>query len=94
MTPSVIVPGEADVTPVVDVKASLLAQPVKPVTSNYVVNEEPIHSRRPLRIVCMGAGYSGLMMGIVYSEKLQTQNCEFIIYERNEDLGGTWFENR
>jgi hypothetical protein len=91
MTPSVIVPGEAEVTPVVDVKASLLAQPV---TSNYVVDEEPIHSRRPLRIVCMGAGYSGLMMGIVYSEKLQAQNCEFIIYERNEDLGGTWFENR
>jgi cation diffusion facilitator CzcD-associated flavoprotein CzcO len=33
-------------------------------------------------------------MGIVYAEKLQAQNCEFIIYERNEDLGGTWFENR
>jgi hypothetical protein len=90
MAPSVIVPGKADATPVVDVKASH----VTTVTSNYVVNEEPIHSRRPIRIVCMGAGYSGLMMGMVYAEKLQAQNCEFIIYERNEDLGGTWFENR
>jgi cation diffusion facilitator CzcD-associated flavoprotein CzcO len=42
----------------------------------------------------MGAGYSGLMMAIVFSQKLQNSNAEFVIYERNKDLGGTWLENR
>lgn len=82
------------VPPVTDIKISVGEQTVNPLTSNYVVTEEPIHSRRPIRVVCMGSGYSGLMMGIVYTQKLQLKNCEFVIYERNEDLGGTWFENR
>ena len=60
----------------------------------YEIIEEPIGTRRPLRIVCMGAGYSGVMMGIVYSEKLKGRNASFTIYERNSDLGGTWLENR
>lgn len=73
---------------------SLPTQPVKEVRPEYVINEAPIRSQRPLRVVCMGAGYSGLMMGIVFAEKLQNTNAEFVIYERNKDLGGTWLENR
>jgi len=73
---------------------SLPTQPIKQTSSSYVVNEEPIRTRRPLRVVCMGAGYSGLMMAMVFSEKLQDSNAEFVIYERNADLGGTWLENR
>jgi cation diffusion facilitator CzcD-associated flavoprotein CzcO len=42
----------------------------------------------------MGAGYSGLMMAIVFSEQMKNKNAELVIYERNEDLGGTWLENR
>jgi cation diffusion facilitator CzcD-associated flavoprotein CzcO len=42
----------------------------------------------------MGAGYSGLMMAILFSQKMQDKNAELVIYERNEDLGGTWLENR
>ncbi|KAL2853502.1 hypothetical protein BJX68DRAFT_264970 [Aspergillus pseudodeflectus] len=60
----------------------------------YTIREEPIGTRRAIRIACMGAGYSGLMMAIVFNEKLKGRNAEFIIYERNEDLGGTWLENR
>ncbi|KAJ0415082.1 hypothetical protein BJY00DRAFT_305134 [Aspergillus carlsbadensis] len=72
----------------------------KPLYSNpnhdatYAIREEPIGTRRPIRIACMGAGYSGLMMAIVFNEKLKGRNAEFVIYERNEDLGGTWLENR
>jgi hypothetical protein len=61
---------------------------------NYTILEQPIGSRRPIRVVCLGAGYSGLMMGIVFNERMKDANAEFVIYERNEDLGGTWFENR
>ncbi|KAH8695551.1 hypothetical protein BGW36DRAFT_418250 [Talaromyces proteolyticus] len=61
---------------------------------NYTIIENPIGTRRPVRIICLGAGYSGLMMGILFNERLKHQNTEFVIYERNDDLGGTWLENR
>lgn len=60
----------------------------------YEIIEKPIGTRRPIRVACMGAGYSGLMMGILFSQKMQDKNADLVIYERNADLGGTWFENR
>ena len=60
----------------------------------YEIVEQPIGSRRPIRVACLGAGYSGLMMSIVFSQKMQGKSAEFVVYERNSDLGGTWFENR
>lgn len=60
----------------------------------YKITEQPIGSRRPIRVACMGSGYSGLMMGIIFSQKMKDKNAELVIYERNEDLGGTWLENR
>ncbi|KAL3488334.1 hypothetical protein BJX62DRAFT_253348 [Aspergillus germanicus] len=60
----------------------------------YKIVEQPIGTRRPIRVACMGAGYSGLMMAIVFSERMKDKNAELVIYERNEDLGGTWLENR
>jgi cation diffusion facilitator CzcD-associated flavoprotein CzcO len=61
---------------------------------DYTIVEQPIGTRRPIRVVCLGAGYSGLMMGIVFNERMKDANAEFVIYERNADLGGTWYENR
>ena len=61
---------------------------------HYTVKEEPLHTRRPFRTVCLGGGYSGLMMAIVASEKMQDPANEFVIYEKNHDIGGTWLENR
>lgn len=61
---------------------------------NYTIIEKPIGTRRPIRVVCLGAGYSGLMMGIVFNERMKEANADFVIYERNADLGGTWYENR
>lgn len=60
----------------------------------YKIIEQPIGTRRPIKVACMGAGYSGLMMSIVFSERMKDSNAELVIYERNEDLGGTWLENR
>lgn len=61
---------------------------------NYTITEQPIGTRRHIRVACMGAGYSGLMMAIVFSEQMKDKNAELVIYERNEDLGGTWLENK
>src|SRR5215472_9746241 len=41
------------------------------------------------RVVIIGAGLSGLCMGM----KLASAGIDFVILEKDEDLGGTWLEN-
>ncbi|KAL4966984.1 flavin-containing monooxygenase [Aspergillus stella-maris] len=77
-----------------EVPDSALEPNGKSSTSSYELREEPIHSRRPLRVVCLGAGYSGILMGIIWSQRMQNRDAELVLYERNTDLGGTWLENR
>ena len=60
----------------------------------YQVQNAPTDARRPLRVVCIGAGYSGLMMAIIAEQRMQGRNIEFKVYEMNSDLGGTWLVNR
>ncbi|KAH8684375.1 hypothetical protein BGZ60DRAFT_397427 [Tricladium varicosporioides] len=48
-------------------------------------------TRRPLHVVIAGAGPSGIAMAI---ELLKFPNITFEIFEKNPDVGGTWFENR
>lgn len=52
----------------------------------------PIYHRRHIRIICIGAGASGLL----FAYKLQRSFDDFslTIYEKNESIAGTWFENR
>jgi hypothetical protein len=61
---------------------------------NYKITEEPIGTRRAIRVACIGAGYSGLMMAIMFSQKMKGKKAELVVYERNQDLGGTWLLNR
>lgn len=60
----------------------------------YHFENLPIESRRSLRVVCIGSGYSGLMMAIIVKEKFREANLEFQVYEKNHDMGGTWLVNR
>lgn len=60
----------------------------------YTVRNVPLGTHRPVRVVCIGAGYSGLMMAIIAKEKMQHHEVDFQVYERNSDLGGTWLLNR
>lgn len=63
--------------------------------ANWVpLMEEPSLTRRKLRIVCIGAGYSGLTLAhkIQHECKLEDE-LDFQIYEKNPEVGGTWYEN-
>lgn len=57
--------------------------------------QEPAHKPRRIRIVCVGAGYSGLMTAyeVKYNKALEGF-IDLTIYDKNEDIGGTWLENR
>jgi hypothetical protein len=61
-------------------------------TSSFKLHDTPIENFRPLRVIVIGAGYSGIYCGIRIPERLR--NVELVIYEKNEGVGGTWYENR
>ena len=58
----------------------------------YQVSETPLYTRRPIKMICVGAGATGLQ--IAHKARLFLKNVEIVIYEKNHDLGGTWLENR
>ena len=60
----------------------------------FEIQNTPLGAHRPTRVVCIGAGYSGLMMAIVAEQKMKSHYVNFQIYEKNNDLGGTWLVNR
>jgi 4-hydroxyacetophenone monooxygenase len=48
-----------------------------------------IDPARPMRVVVIGAG----MSGIVTALRLRQAGCSVQVFEKNEDVGGTWLEN-
>ncbi|KAJ5279048.1 hypothetical protein N7478_004420 [Penicillium angulare] len=56
------------------------------------ISERTINQSRPLKVVYIGAGISGILAAIKFREAVP--NLNLVIYEKNADLGGTWYENR
>jgi NADPH-dependent 2,4-dienoyl-CoA reductase/sulfur reductase-like enzyme len=48
---------------------------------------------RRLRVVCVGAGFSGLIMAYKLKHERPLSFVDFTIYEKNPEVGGTWYEN-
>ncbi|EME43712.1 hypothetical protein DOTSEDRAFT_171529 [Dothistroma septosporum NZE10] len=82
---------------------SLLAEPVKPGEATeaykdvdelaYLLSRVPTFSSRPLKIIAVGAGFSGLSIArAVHTGQLS--NASIVVYEKNAGVGGTWYENR
>ena len=58
----------------------------------YRISEYPLFTKRPIRMICVGAGAAGLQ--IAYKAERVLKDVELQIYEKNSDVGGTWLENR
>lgn len=58
----------------------------------YTITESPLGQPRPIRIVAVGAGASGL--NLARQIDMHMENVDYVIYEKNSEVGGTWFENR
>ena len=53
-------------------------------------NKDRLAPQRALKVVLIGAGESGILT----AHRLNQAGVPFTIYEKNSDVGGTWFENR
>nr|KMM71314.1 monooxygenase [Coccidioides posadasii RMSCC 3488] len=62
--------------------------------SPYQIDQEAVlgSQQRKVKVLTIGAGASGIMMA--YKIQKECKNVEHVIYEKNEDIGGTWLENR
>ena len=47
---------------------------------------------RPLKVIVIGAGISGILNAIKLPRAIE--KLDLVIYEKNDGLGGTWWENR
>ncbi|EXJ88120.1 hypothetical protein A1O1_05048 [Capronia coronata CBS 617.96] len=61
-------------------------------SNSYTISEQPLYTPRPVRIITIGAGASGLNVARNVSRHMK--NVELQIYEKNDGVGGTWLENR
>lgn len=49
----------------------------------------PDENLKKFKVVIAGAGFSGIVMGV----RLKQAGIPFVIFEKNDKLGGTWYEN-
>jgi hypothetical protein len=58
----------------------------------YRIKEQLYGTDRPLRVIHLGAGASGICLAKLLPETLK--NVSFTCYDKNSDIGGTWLENK
>ncbi|GAW17271.1 hypothetical protein ANO14919_067260 [Xylariales sp. No.14919] len=58
----------------------------------FGLKDEPLDGHRRMKVRVVGAGFSGIYLGIRISQRLR--NIDLQIYEKSEAAGGTWWANR
>jgi cation diffusion facilitator CzcD-associated flavoprotein CzcO len=66
----------------------------KPANWEPLLDQPAYTPTRRLRVVCIGAGMSGLMLAYKVQHEFKLEDeIDLVIYDRNPELGGTWYEN-
>jgi heterodisulfide reductase subunit A-like polyferredoxin len=61
-------------------------------TFTPLISERAVDQPRPLKVIYIGAGISGILAAIKFREAVP--DLDLTIYEKNPELGGTWYENQ
>ncbi|RHZ48771.1 hypothetical protein CDV55_100990 [Aspergillus turcosus] len=76
------------ITRVMTVEANKAHPHIRP---TFEIEEHPIDEVRPIKVGVIGAGLSGITAGVLLPAKVP--GLDLRIYDKNADVGGTWFEN-
>ncbi|KAM0251715.1 hypothetical protein ACHAQJ_008036 [Trichoderma viride] len=60
----------------------------------YQVSDQWLGQPRPVRVAMIGAGVGGIAAVKLFNEAFKDHPTDLVIYEKNNDVGGTWLENR
>jgi ribulose 1,5-bisphosphate synthetase/thiazole synthase len=55
----------------------------------FTIKDVPVENLRPLKVIVVGAGFSGILAAIRIPERLR--NVELVVYEKNDAVGGVWY---
>jgi hypothetical protein len=58
----------------------------------YQISRLPLGTPRSLKVICVGAGFSGLALAHEV-ETGQLDKVHLTVFEKNAAVGGTWYEN-
>lgn len=72
-------------------KFQIRRKPKMAVTES-ATQSEPIDAVRPIKVICIGVGMSSIICGVRFPQIIE--KLELTIYEKNDDVGGVWYENR
>ncbi|KAK6345752.1 hypothetical protein TWF718_007659 [Orbilia javanica] len=72
--------------------ASSTPEPQSPAEKPVTLEQRSVDEARPIKVIVMGAGLSGIIAGIRLPQRIE--NIDLVIYEKNPEVGGTWYENR
>jgi hypothetical protein len=56
------------------------------------ISSVEIDDTRPLKVIVIGAGISGILAAIRFPRRIP--NLDLVVYDKNPEVGGTWYENR
>lgn len=62
--------------------------------TGYQYSKQYLCQPRPLRVIVIGSGLSGIAAVKIFRERFADKPVELVVYEKNEDVTGTWLENR
>ncbi|KAI0136174.1 hypothetical protein BJ170DRAFT_585 [Xylariales sp. AK1849] len=62
-------------------------------TKPYTIPDTFLGARQPIKVIVIGFGVSGINVAHVLGQQIKSSNITLQIYEKNRELGGTWFEN-
>jgi hypothetical protein len=75
-----------------EVQAQALATPKQDETG-YSISSDHLGERRPIRIIVIGFGAGGINIAKILGQPVGN-NIEVQCYEKNSEVGGTWYENK
>lgn len=55
----------------------------------FTIKDDVVENMRSLRVIVVGAGFSGILAAIRIPERLR--NVELVVYEKGERVGGVWY---
>ncbi|CAK7219658.1 hypothetical protein SBRCBS47491_003921 [Sporothrix bragantina] len=72
--------------------SSVCKTPAESTSTAWHPDSNEIDYARPMKVIVIGAGISGILAAIRFPRRIP--NLDLVVYDKNPEVGGTWYENK